>query len=96
VNLNAVWLDQGTAVVVLANEDGSSAPRTVTNQIAPLLLREAQDHTHCGERETGAVPDSIIRIDQERHSSETKKSVCGPSAPTRRPSKAQANRPGSG
>jgi hypothetical protein len=45
VNLNAVWLDQGTAVVVLANEDGSSAPRTVTNQIAPLLLREAQDHT---------------------------------------------------
>jgi len=43
VSLNTVWLDQGTAVVVFSNEDGSPAPRTVTNQIATLLLAEAQD-----------------------------------------------------
>ena len=43
VSLNTVWLDQGTAVVVFANEDGSPAPRSVTNQIATLLLAEAQD-----------------------------------------------------
>jgi len=41
--LNTVWLDEGTAVVVFANEDGSPAPRSVTNQIATLLLAEAQD-----------------------------------------------------
>jgi len=43
VSLNTVWLDEGTAVVVFANEDGSPAPRSVTNQIATLLLAEAQD-----------------------------------------------------
>ncbi len=43
VSLNTVWPDQGTAVVVFANEDGSSAPGTITGQIAPLLLTEAED-----------------------------------------------------
>jgi CubicO group peptidase (beta-lactamase class C family) len=43
VSLNTVWPDQGTAVVVFANEDGSSAPGSITGQIAPLLLREAED-----------------------------------------------------
>lgn len=43
VSLNTVWPDQGTAVVVFANEDGSSAPRSITGQIAPLLLTEAED-----------------------------------------------------
>jgi D-alanyl-D-alanine carboxypeptidase len=43
VSLNTVWPDQGTAVVVLVNEDGSSAPESMTGQIAPLLLTEAQD-----------------------------------------------------
>ena len=43
VSLNTVWPEQGTAVVVFANEDGSSAPRAITGQIAPLLLTEAED-----------------------------------------------------
>jgi CubicO group peptidase (beta-lactamase class C family) len=43
VSLNTVWPDHGTAIVVFANEDGSSAPRAVTTRIAPLLLAEAED-----------------------------------------------------
>ncbi len=43
VSQNTVWLDQGAAVVVFANEDGSVAPRSITDQIAPLLLTEAED-----------------------------------------------------
>jgi CubicO group peptidase (beta-lactamase class C family) len=43
VSLNTVWPDQGTAIVVFANEDGSSAPGSITGQIAPLLLKEAED-----------------------------------------------------
>jgi CubicO group peptidase (beta-lactamase class C family) len=43
VSLNTVWLDQGAAVVVLCNLDGSSAPGSIANQIGPLLLAEKQD-----------------------------------------------------
>ena len=43
VSLNTVWPDQGTAIVVLVNEDGSSAPESITDQIAPLLLTDAED-----------------------------------------------------
>jgi D-alanyl-D-alanine carboxypeptidase len=43
VSYNAVWLDQGAAIVVFSNLDGSSAPRVIANQIAPLLLAETQD-----------------------------------------------------
>ncbi|MGO9256166.1 MAG: serine hydrolase domain-containing protein [Bryobacteraceae bacterium] len=43
VSLNTVWPDQGTALVVFANADGSSAPESIANQIAPLLLTEAED-----------------------------------------------------
>jgi D-alanyl-D-alanine carboxypeptidase len=43
VSSNTVWLDQGAAVVVFANLDGSSAPGSITPQIAPLLLVEKQD-----------------------------------------------------
>jgi hypothetical protein len=43
VSLNTVWLDQGAAVVVFANADGSSAPGSITDRIAPLLLTEAAD-----------------------------------------------------
>jgi D-alanyl-D-alanine carboxypeptidase len=43
VSLNTVWLDQGAAVVVFANIDGSDAPGSITAQIAPLLLAEKQD-----------------------------------------------------
>lgn len=43
VSLNTLWEDQGTAVVVFANEDGSNAPASITDQVATLLLKEAQD-----------------------------------------------------
>jgi len=43
VSSNAVWLDQGAALVVLSNMDGSDVPSSVTSQIGPLLLAERQD-----------------------------------------------------
>jgi CubicO group peptidase (beta-lactamase class C family) len=43
VSDNTVWLDQGTAVAVLTNLDGTRAPSAVTNAIAPLLLSEKED-----------------------------------------------------
>ena len=43
VSLNTVWPDQRAAVVVFANEDGSAAPRSVTDRVAPLLLAETED-----------------------------------------------------
>jgi CubicO group peptidase (beta-lactamase class C family) len=43
VSLNALWPDQGAAVVVLCNLDGSSAPGSISNQLGPLLLAERQD-----------------------------------------------------
>ena len=43
VSLNTVWLDQGAAVVVFVNTDGSEAPPAITSQIGPLLLAEAAD-----------------------------------------------------
>jgi D-alanyl-D-alanine carboxypeptidase len=43
VSLNTVWPDEKAAVVVFANMDGSGAPGSITNQIAPLLLAEAED-----------------------------------------------------
>jgi CubicO group peptidase (beta-lactamase class C family) len=43
VSQNTVWLDQGAAVVVLCNLDGSSAPSSIASQIGPLLLAEKQD-----------------------------------------------------
>jgi CubicO group peptidase (beta-lactamase class C family) len=49
VSQNTVWPDQGAAVVVFANMDGSSAPGSVTSQIGPLLLAEADD-PHAGEQ----------------------------------------------
>ena len=43
VSLNSVWPDQGAAVVVFANLDGSDATGSITGQIAPLLLTQADD-----------------------------------------------------
>jgi CubicO group peptidase (beta-lactamase class C family) len=43
VSLNTVWPDQGAAVVVFANADGSSAPSSITSQIAPLVLTAMED-----------------------------------------------------
>jgi D-alanyl-D-alanine carboxypeptidase len=54
VSLNTVWPEQGAAVVVFANEDGSSATGTIVREIAPLLLTEAED------------PDAARAIEQAR------------------------------
>jgi CubicO group peptidase (beta-lactamase class C family) len=43
VSRNTVWPDQGAAIVVFANEDGSNATGSITEQIAPLLLTAAED-----------------------------------------------------
>jgi CubicO group peptidase (beta-lactamase class C family) len=43
VSRNTVWPDGGRAVVVFANEDGSNAPESITDKIAPLLFAEAED-----------------------------------------------------
>jgi len=43
VSLNTVWPDRKAAVVVFANEDGSTATGAIARQIAPLLLAEAED-----------------------------------------------------
>jgi len=48
VSLNTVWPDRGAAVVAFANEDGSGAPRSVTEQIAPLLLAQQEDPDAAG------------------------------------------------
>jgi hypothetical protein len=37
------YTDQGAAVVVFANLDGSDAPELIANQIAPLLVTETED-----------------------------------------------------
>ena len=43
VSLNTVWPDRKAAVVVFANEDGSTATGAVARGLAPLLLAEAED-----------------------------------------------------
>jgi D-alanyl-D-alanine carboxypeptidase len=43
VSLNTVWPDQGAAVVVFSNMDGSGATDSITGQITPLLLKQAED-----------------------------------------------------
>src|SRR5208337_1820543 len=40
VSRNTVWLDQGVALVVFCNLDGSDLPASITRQIGPLLLVE--------------------------------------------------------
>jgi D-alanyl-D-alanine carboxypeptidase len=55
VSDNAVWLGQGTAVVVLTNLDGSRAASSIANQIGPLLLVEKQD------------PEAHQQLEQARH-----------------------------
>lgn len=43
VSLNTLWPDQGAAIVVLANMDGSGSTWAITNQAAPLLLANADE-----------------------------------------------------
>ena len=40
---NTIWPDLKTAVVVLSNKDGSTAPRLITHELESLLLVPAQD-----------------------------------------------------
>jgi CubicO group peptidase (beta-lactamase class C family) len=54
VSLNTVWPDAKAAVVVFANMDGSSAPGSITDRIAPIVLAEAAD------------PLAIQRLEQAR------------------------------
>jgi CubicO group peptidase (beta-lactamase class C family) len=54
VSLNTVWFDQGAAVAVLSNLDGSSAAGSITNQVGPLLLAEKQD------------PQAALQLEQAR------------------------------
>jgi len=43
VSHNAIWLDEGAAVVVLTNMDASPAASSLANKIAPLLLAPQRD-----------------------------------------------------
>jgi CubicO group peptidase (beta-lactamase class C family) len=43
VSENTVWPDQGAAIVVFTNLDGSDAPAAITGQVTPLLIAEADD-----------------------------------------------------
>jgi CubicO group peptidase (beta-lactamase class C family) len=54
VATNTVWLDQGTAVAVFSNLDGSSAPGSIIHQIEPLLMAEERD------------PQAASQLDQAR------------------------------
>jgi D-alanyl-D-alanine carboxypeptidase len=70
---NTVWLDQGAAVVVLTNMDGSNVTGSVTNQIAPLLLAEKEDPQAAqqleqarrifGELQEGTIDKSLLTSD---------------------------------
>jgi hypothetical protein len=70
---NNVWLDQGAAVVVLTNMDGSSVTGTLPNQIGPLLLAEKQDPQAApqldqarkifGELQEGSMDKSVLTSD---------------------------------
>jgi hypothetical protein len=61
VSSNTVWPDQGAAVVVFANEDGSHAPGSITDQIATLLLTEADDPQAAGAlRQARQIFDGLL------------------------------------
>ncbi len=67
VSQNTVWPDQGTAVVVLSNTDGSAAPASITSQIAPLVLPQEDDaQAEPAVRQARQILDGLIegRIDQ--------------------------------
>jgi len=73
VSENTVWPDQGVAVVVLSNLDGTNAPSAMTDQIAPLLLAEAEDPQAAqaleqarrifGELQEGRIDRSLLTSD---------------------------------
>jgi len=43
VSQNTVWPDQGAAVVVFSNADGSAATGSITDKLTPILLTEPND-----------------------------------------------------
>ncbi|HTX37017.1 MAG TPA: hypothetical protein VME43_18440 [Bryobacteraceae bacterium] len=62
-----MWPDQRAAVVVFANADGSNAPGSVTEKIAPLLLAEPEDPgAEMALRQARAIFDGLAqgRIDR--------------------------------
>lgn len=77
VSQNTVWPDQGAAVAVLTNLDGSSAAEAITAQIAPLLLSEKQDPQAAqelararrvfAELEEGKIDRSALTADAEAY-----------------------------
>ena len=54
VSANAVWLDEGIAVVALTNLDGSGAARAIVDQIGAWLLAEKLDPRVCAAPRAGA------------------------------------------
>jgi len=73
VSSNTVWLDQGMAVVVFCNLDGSSATGSITRQIGPLLLADVVDPQATtqlekarrifGQLQEGTIDQSLITSD---------------------------------
>jgi CubicO group peptidase (beta-lactamase class C family) len=73
VSSNILWLDQGAAVAVLSNLDGTSAPGTITREIGPLLWAEKLDPQAIPQLEQarkifsqlqeGTVPRSLLTSD---------------------------------
>lgn len=54
VSSNTLWLDQGAAIAVLSNLDGTRAPSSISHEIAPLLLTQQVD------------PDAAQQLEQAR------------------------------
>jgi len=73
VSNNTVWLDQGAAVVVFTNMDGSDVAASLANEIGPLLLAEKQDPQAAqqldqarrvlGELQNGKIDPSVLTSD---------------------------------
>jgi D-alanyl-D-alanine carboxypeptidase len=75
VSRNTVWLDQGVALVVFCNLDGSDLPGSISRQIGPLLLVERQDpqaaqqleqaHRVFSQLQEGKIDRSVLTSDAD-------------------------------
>ena len=73
VSSNSIWLDQGAAIAVFCNLDGSGAPASISHQVAPLLLAEKLDPRAAaqldqarrifGQLQQGTIDRSLITSD---------------------------------
>jgi CubicO group peptidase (beta-lactamase class C family) len=66
VSLNTVWPDRKAAVVVFANEDGSTATGAVARGLAPLLLAEAEDPNAARALEQARRIFDALRVSRRR------------------------------